>query len=116
MTYTLFAIPNCDTVKKARLFLEKHKIDYTFIDFKKSPPQKADIKRWEHFFGQLPANTKGPTFRKIRDEYEKSSVSKKIDLLISNNSAIKRPILEKNGITLSIGFDEDIYKKIFKIK
>ena len=67
----MFAIPNCDTVKKARTFLEKNKIGYDFVDFKKTAPTVDDIKRWDVFFGELPANKKDPTFRKIKDAFEK---------------------------------------------
>ena len=49
--YKLFGIPNCDTVKKARTFLEKKSVPVNFIDFKKSPPTKVDIERWKVAFG-----------------------------------------------------------------
>jgi arsenate reductase len=58
---SMFAIPNCDTVKKARTFLEQNKIDYEFIDFKKNPPTKTQIKAWADYFGELPINKKGLT-------------------------------------------------------
>ena len=113
MNYKMFGIANCDTVKKARTFLEKNKIDYEFIDFKKTAPIAADIKRWEKFFGELPANKKGPTFRKIKESFESASATEKIGLLILNSSAIKRPIVECNGQVVSIGFDQTTYIKLF---
>jgi Spx/MgsR family transcriptional regulator len=113
MKYKMYGIPNCDTVKKARTFLEKKKIDYEFIDFKKTAPTLEDLKRWEIFFGELPANKKGPTFRKIKEAFEKASDSEKSALLIENSSAIKRPILENASNVISIGFDEANYKKLF---
>jgi len=113
MKMTLYGIPNCDTVKKARQFLEKNKIDYAFVDFKKAAPTAEDLKRWEKFFGELPANKKGPTFRKIKEAYEKASPTKKLELLIENTSAIKRPIVENGNKVVSIGFDEANYKKLF---
>ena len=106
---TMYAIPNCDTVKKARAFLDKKKISYEFVDFKKTAPTAEQIKRWGEFFGELPANKKGTTYKKVKDEYEALSVSAKIKFLIENTSMIKRPVLEKNGKTIAMGFDEEVY-------
>ena len=110
--YTMYGIPNCDTVKKARKALESKGIDYEFFNFKKETPTSAMIKKWEGFFGELPANKRGPTFRKIKEDYEASNKSGKISLLLENLSAIKRPILENKGKVLAIGFDEDIYNSL----
>lgn len=106
---TMYAIPNCDTVKKARAFLDKKKITYEFVDFKKTPPTKEQIKRWEDFMGELPANKKGTTYKKLKDEFEALTPAKKIDFMITNSSMIKRPVLEKKDKTLAIGFDEETY-------
>lgn len=110
----LFGIPNCDTVKKARSFLEKKKVAYEFVDFKKTPPEASDIKKWAEKFGGLPVNTKGPTYRKNKEIYEPLTEAKKIKFLTETTSMIKRPILEKDGKTLAFGFDEEIYKTILK--
>ena len=112
MKYKMYGIPNCDTVKKARTALEKKKIDYDFIDFKKTPPTADDLKRWEKAFGELPANKKGPTFRKIKEQFEKATPKQQLELLLENTSAIKRPILENGSKIVCFGFDEDVYKKL----
>lgn len=109
--YKLFGIPNCDTVKKARTFLEKNKTDYEFIDFKKIVPSEADIKRWSESFGDLPVNKAGTTYKKLKDEFEKLTPAKKIKFIQENTSMIKRPILEKNGKVIAFGFNEIEYKK-----
>ncbi len=106
---TLYGIPNCDTVKKARTYLDKKKIPYEFVDFKKTPPTKDLIKKWNDFVGELPVNKKGLTYKKLKDEFEALSPSKKIDFIILNTSMIKRPILEKNNKTLFLGFDEEAF-------
>ncbi len=106
---TMYAIPNCDTVKKARAFLDKKKIAYEFVDFKKTPPTAELIKKWSDFLEELPANKKGLTYKKFKDEFEALSPAKKIDFMIKNSSMIKRPILEKKDKTLAIGFDEEVY-------
>ncbi len=110
LQYKLFAIPSCDTVKKVRMLLEKKKIDYDFIDFKKQPPTEADIQRWKTFVKDWPVNTKGPTYRKIKEEFERATDDQKVQILIENSSAIKRPILEKAGVVQAIGLDQEFYK------
>ncbi|WP_115712012.1 arsenate reductase family protein [Legionella sainthelensi] len=110
---SMFAIPNCDTVKKARLFLENNKIDYEFVDFKKFPPTKEQIKAWSDYFGELPINKKGMTYRKYKDHYEALNLPEKIDFIIKNSSLIKRPVLMENGKTVAVGFNEEQYKELF---
>jgi arsenate reductase len=80
-------------------------MDYEFVDFKKSPPTETDINRWKSFLKAWPVNTKGPTYRKIREKFETATDSQKMALLIENSSAIKRPILEQDGSVIAIGFD-----------
>lgn len=109
---SMFAIPNCDTVKKARLFLESHKVDYEFIDFKKRPPTKEQIKAWGDYLGELPINKKGMTYRKYKGQYEALSFPEQIDFIIANPSLIKRPVLMQNGKAIAFGFNEEQYKAL----
>jgi arsenate reductase (glutaredoxin) len=109
LKYHLFGIPNCDTVKKVRTYLEKNNVSYDFVDFKKQLPTESDIKRWKSFMKDWPVNAKGPTFRKIREQFESATDDKKLKLLIENSSAIKRPILEQDGSVQAIGFDIAFY-------
>ncbi len=104
----LYGIPNCDTVKKVRKALEKKDISYTFVDFKKSAPSKKLISMAQDFLGDLPVNKRGTTYRKIKEEFERASDAGKVKMLVENPSAIKRPILESEGIVLGIGFDENV--------
>ena len=76
LSYKVYGIKNCDTVKKAIKELDELGIDYEFVDFKKTPPRKEWVLRWEKFWGELPANKEGPTFRKIKDEYEAAASQK----------------------------------------
>ncbi len=112
--FKLFGIPNCDTVKKARTYLEKNGLPVNFIDFKKSPPTKSDIERWKQAFGGFPVNTKGVTYKKYKDEFEALPEKAKAVFLSEHSSMIKRPILEKEGVVLSFGFDEESYKTVIK--
>lgn len=109
---SMFAIPNCDTVKKARNFLEANKIDYEFIDFKKTPPTKIQIEAWSDYSGELPINKKGTTYRKYKDQYDALSTPEQIDFIIANPSLIKRPVLVDKGKTIALGFNEEHYKEL----
>jgi len=113
MSYTLYGIPNCDTVKKAKKFLDGQGVDYQFVDFKKSAPVASNIKKWSAFYGEIPVNKRGTTFRKIKESFESSSEAKQIKLMLENPSSIKRPILEKGAKVLSVGFNDQDWKEIF---
>ena len=112
--YKLFGIPNCDTVKKARDFLAKKKLDVEFINFKNIPPTAKDIDRWGRAFHGLPVNIKGATYKKLKDEFEVLNPDEKVSFLSEHSSMIKRPILEKDGKVLAFGFNEDEYKAVLK--
>ena len=110
--YKIYGIPNCNTVKKALNALDEANKPYTFVNFKKEPPIKDQIKVWKEAFGDWPANKKGPTYRKIKEEFESATPAKKTSILIENSSAIKRPILMKGSKVLAFGFSEEDYKKL----
>lgn len=110
----LFGIPNCDTVKKARTFLEKKKVSFEFVDFKKYKPTNDDISRWAEVFGGLPVNTKGVTYKKHKEQFEGLSPKEQVKFIQENTSMIKRPVLEKDGKVLAFGFDEDKFLTLFK--
>jgi arsenate reductase len=111
--HKLFGIPNCDTVKKARTFLEKKGVAYEFVDFKKVNPSEADIERWSKAFKGLPVNTKGTTYKKHKETFERLSAAKKVPFIQANASMIKRPILESKNKVLAFGFDQAEYESLF---
>lgn len=109
----MYGITNCDTVKKARAYLEKKKINYTFHDFKKEPPTKKQIESW---LTQVPCeellNMRGMTWRKLTDAQRANmNQTKAIQLMLEYPSIIKRPILEI-GHKIILGFDEAEYKNL----
>ena len=106
LMYQLYGIPNCDSVKKAKKHLESQGIEFEFIDFKKSGPTLSLIKKWQDYLGEIPVNKRGTTFRKIKEEFEGSSVAEQRKLLTMHSSAIKRPILHKGDKTIAIGLPE----------
>lgn len=95
--YKVYGIPNCDTVKKILGQLRAKSVVFEFIDYKKNPPTLDLLQMFKEQLGELPVNKKGQTYRKIKDIYESSTESQKMQLLIENSSAIKRPIITLNG-------------------
>jgi arsenate reductase (glutaredoxin) len=110
MTVTLYGIPNCDTVKKARLYLDGRGVAYAFHDYKKAGVGAADLKRWAGEVGwEVLLNKAGTTFKKLPDA-DKADIDedKAIALMLANPSMIKRPVVE-GGPTLLVGFKPEIY-------
>ncbi len=108
MKTRVYGIRNCDTMKKAFAWLEAHKVDYEFHDYKKAGVPPGKLKEWSQKAGwEKLANTRGPTWRKIPEAQRANlSEAKMIALLEANTSAIKRPIVE-SGRQLLFGFDAD---------
>jgi arsenate reductase len=115
MTVTIYGIKNCDTMKKARAWLDKAGIDYAFHDYKVSGIDKAHLERWSKDAGwETLLNRAGTTFRKLPDtDKEGLTAAKAIKLMIGQPSMIKRPVLEA-GKTLLVGFKPDDYKAAFR--
>jgi Spx/MgsR family transcriptional regulator len=107
MTLTLYGIPNCDTVKKARNYLEARGLGYQFHDYKKAGITAADLERWSELVGwERLLNKAGTTFKKLPDA-DKADIdaAKAVALMVANPSMIKRPVVE-GGATLLVGFKE----------
>lgn len=110
MALTLYGIPNCDTVKKARTWLTDAGIDYAFHDYKKAGIDEASLRRWSAEAGwEKLLNKAGTTFKKLPDA-DKVDVTedKAIALMLANPSMIKRPVVEGAGALL-VGFKPDVY-------
>lgn len=115
--YIIYGIPNCDTVKKARTWLEKKKIAYEFHDYKKNGISPAKLKEWSTQVGWEPLlNRKGTTWKKLDEKIQASVTNEKaaIKVLSENTSAIKRPLIEKGDKIVIVGFDEEAYGKLLK--
>jgi arsenate reductase (glutaredoxin) len=108
MTITIYGIPNCDTVKKARDWLAGRGLDYVFHDYKKQGADAAKIARWIEQAGwEKVLNRAGTTFKKLPDA-DKADIdaAKAAALMAANPSCIKRPVLEYPG-GLLVGFKPD---------
>lgn len=108
MTITLYGIPNCDTVKKARAWLADRGLVYAFHDYKKSGVDTAKLAEWVDQLGwEKILNRAGTTFKKLPDETKHDlDTYKAIAIMAENPSAIKRPIVEYVGGVL-VGFKLD---------
>jgi arsenate reductase len=110
---TLYGIPNCDTVKKARNWLDKHGVAYTFHDYKKQGIDTATLKRWCAEFGyeQL-LNQRGTTWRTLSEaERNNLTQARALRLMQEHCSVIKRPLLD-TGTSRLLGFSEAEYKAL----
>jgi arsenate reductase len=109
MSVTLYGIPNCDTVRKARQWLDTHDVSYVFHDYKKSGIDTDTLQAWSRQLGHaVLLNTRGTTWRKLA-EIDRADVDVDVDKAIAlmqrEPSLIKRPVLA-SGKLLLVGFDE----------
>jgi len=115
MTTTLYGIPNCDTVKKARTWLADKGHAFDFHDFKKQGLDRATVAGWlEQLDWEVLVNRKGTTWRKLSDERRAQVVDKAsaLELMLENPSVIKRPVLAGAG-PLAVGFSPELYAAKF---
>ncbi|MDP5254814.1 MULTISPECIES: ArsC family reductase [unclassified Vibrio] len=114
MTVTMYGIPNCDTIKKAKKWLTDEGIEFVFHDYRKQGVEPALIER---FFSQLDwqqvVNKRGTTYRQlpqeVKDNLDQNSA---LTLLVASPAMIKRPILDCDG-QLHLGFKAEQYQTIF---
>jgi len=111
---TLYGIKNCDTMKKARTWLDGEGVAYVFHGYKTEGVDKPALERWAKQVGwEVLLNRAGTTFRKLPDADRENITEKKaIALMLAQPSMIKRPVLEI-GDTVLVGFKPDIYAKAF---
>lgn len=112
MHYIIYGIRQCNTMKKAFSWLDAHQIAYEFHDYKKAGISEEKLQSWIRQLGwEALINRKGTTWRKLSDS-EKEQVkdaASAIAALQQKTSMIKRPLIEKNGKVILLGFDEKSY-------
>lgn len=111
MSVTMYGIKNCDTVKKARSWLDGHGVAYAFHDYKASGVEKTQLRAWVSELGwNVVLNRAGTTFRALPDaDKQDIDAGKAIELMLANPSMIKRPILDL-GDRRIVGFKPDAYQ------
>ncbi len=111
MSTTIYGIKNCDTMKKARTWLDTHRIAYQFHDYKSEGIDRTRLEGWAKRVGwETLLNRSGTTFRKLpeKDKLELTA-AKAVALMLDQPSMIKRPVLER-GSKLVVGFKPDVYQ------
>ena len=115
MSITIYGIKNCDTMKKARTWLDSHGVAYDFHDYKTAGIAKDKLKQWSEELGwETLLNRAGSTFRKLPDA-DKEGLNEKraLALMLAQPSMIKRPVLDL-GDRLLVGFKPEIYAREVK--
>src|ERR1700742_1915 len=112
MSVTIYGIKNCDTMKKARAWLDSHRVAYDFHDYKTAGIANDKLQRWSDEVGwETLLNRAGTTFKKLPDaDREGLNERKALALMEAQPSMIKRPVLEVSG-KLVVGFKPDVYVK-----
>ena len=112
MPITIYGIKNCDTMKKARSWLDSHGMTYDFHDYKTAGIARDRLAQWSDQVGwETLLNRAGTTFRKLPDsEKEGLNARKALALMLAQPSMIKRPVLDLGG-KLLVGFKPDIYAR-----
>ncbi|SEA14854.1 ArsC family reductase [Pedobacter hartonius] len=111
----VYGIPNCNTVKKVRAWLTANDLGYEFHDFKKQGITAEKLGEWFAVFGwEKVLNKKGTTWKKLSPEQQEQvkDETTAIAVLLENPSAIKRPVVEKDGKAVLISFDEEQYRDL----
>jgi arsenate reductase (glutaredoxin) len=111
---TLYGIKACDTMKKARAWLDDHGVVYAFHDYKAEGVTRAALERWVKALGwETVLNRAGTTFRALPEGEKVDLTAKKaIALMLAQPSMIKRPMLDRDGV-YTAGFKPDVYAALF---
>ncbi len=109
---TMYGIPNCDTIKKARKWLEAHQIEYRFHDYRKEGLDKSQLEAWAAELGwELLLNKRGTTWRQQPDEVKNTiNEASAIELMLQHPAMIKRPLLD-TGTERKVGFKDTEYSE-----
>ena len=111
MSATIYGIKNCDTMKKARAWLDKHGVDYAFHDYKTAGIGREQLAGWSKKVGwETLLNRAGTTFRKLPDkDKDELNEKKALALMLAQPSMIQRPVLDLGGGKLVVGFTPERY-------
>jgi arsenate reductase len=114
MIVTIHGIKNCDTVKKARSWLEGRGVAHRFVDYRAEGLDAKDLARWEKAVGWERLLNKASTTFKDLPDYDKQGIdrAKAVALMQAHPTLIKRPVLDIDG-TIMVGFKPDIYAQAF---
>ena len=111
MPATIYGIKNCDTMKKARAWLDQRRVAYDFHDYKTKGIERAKLEGWAKKAGwETLLNSAGTTFRKLPDQNKAGlTETKAIALMLDQPSMIKRPVLDLGRDRVVVGFKPELY-------
>ena len=113
-TITVYGIPNCESVKKARAWLTEHGADYVFHDFKKQGIPADELDMWlQHISWEVLVNRKGTTWRKLAPALQAQVIDKASAraLILEHTSVVKRPVVVK-GQTVVVGVNPEAWSNV----
>ena len=114
MKVTVFGIPTCGTVKKARKWLDDKGVGYEWVDLRQAPPGRDRLARWVEAFGWKPMrNTSGGAYRALGDEKKAWEDAAWLDAFTADAMLLKRPVIEVDGAPALVGFKEPDFKLLF---
>lgn len=106
----VYGIKNCDKIRATKKWLEKQEIDYTFYDLKKEPLTEEELREFVHRIGLgVLVNKRGTTWRNLKLKEKEISDEEMFQILLQNQTMIKRPVLIKNEAIL-VGYDEEAFE------
>ena len=116
MNLTLYGLPNCDTCRKARKWLDAAGIQYRFIDYRAEPVPATTLKQWAHQLGGWDKliNKASTTWRQLPDTLKTPGSDARWTRLVAEHpTLIRRPVVERGDGSVSVGFSEDRFKTLF---
>lgn len=111
--YTIYGIPNCDTVKKVMKWFQQHNIAYTFHDYKVSGITRKELEAWINQVGwEILFNKRSTSYRELPEKVQVGikDAQTAIPIMMENHSIIKRPVIVKKGKVVAVGFDAQKYE------
>lgn len=109
---TVYGIPNCGTVKKARSWLDARGAAHTFVDFRATAPDRRQVEAWVSALGaRAMRNTSGGSYRALPEDKQDWDDARWTDAFTADPMLIKRPVIERNGSAVQVGFrgsDEEL--------
>lgn len=111
---TIYGIPTCESCKKARAWLDARGHAHAFVDLRATPPSREQVARWVAALGDKALrNTSGQSYRALGSKKDGMDTSAWIRAFTDDPMLIKRPLLERDGVPLAVGFSSDRYAALF---
>lgn len=106
MVFTVYGIPSCSTVQKARAWLDRRGVSHSWVDIRQTPPSVERVARWVAVFGNKALrNTSGVSYRALGPEKESWSDARWTEAFVCDPMLLKRPVIEGDGQPLMVGFN-----------